>query len=130
MQYMLRASRHAIIAEAALIRLILAGNGGIEDDDLRAALVACGAPPWVRSMGSLFQWRNATNNCVMVGVAAPYNPAVRMFDVDAGTTPVFVGPLKQITMDESDRKEIWEALFTSSTGAWADEGGVSITLDL
>lgn len=128
---MLKASRNAIIAECDLISCILAGNGGMEESDLREALTLVGAPPWVKKMGALFQWRNACTGRVMVGVAAPSDPVVRMWDLDAGHhSPVYEGPLKLLALEDDDRRKIWEALFTSQVGAWSDEEGSSISLVL
>lgn len=123
-----KATRNAIIAEAELLALILAGNGGMEESDLRDALVRLGAPPWVKSMGSLFQWRNAVTGRVMVGVAAPRDPVVRMYDLDAGMAPVYEGPLKMLALEAEDQRKVWEALFTGPTGCWAADGGSSISL--
>ena len=125
MQY----SRTEVLAEAKVIELLLV-HPDITDEGLRFGLAKMGAPLWVRTLGTCFQWRSAVTGHLMFTVAAPLDPDVRCFDCDQGEVPTYEGKLRGLHLPQEDHDEVWRALFTSPAGVWADDEGNSVSLVL
>lgn len=124
-------SRTEVLAEARVIELLLLQGSDLSDEGLRCAIQKLGAPPWVRTLGTCFQWRSAVTGHLMFTVAAPLDPEIRCYDCDQDlSVPTYEGKLKGLNLPQEDHDEIWRTLFTSPAGCWADDEGNSVSLVL
>lgn len=141
--------QHQVLASAKVIELLLY-NPSLEDAQLRHSLAQLGAPPWVRTMGTCFMWRDACSGhpkrmkghpracrcyeCLfghlMFAVVPPIDPQVRLWDVDTPNAPTFEGPLSGLHLEGDDQRDVFRALFTTPAGCWADDDGNSVSLVL
>ena len=121
--------QHQVLASAKVIELLLY-NASLEDAQLRNSLAQLGAPPWVRTMGTCFMWRDACSGHLMFAVVPPTDPHVRLWDVDTPDAPTFEGPLSGLHLEGDDQRDVFRALFTTPAGCWADDDGNSVSLVL
>ena len=121
--------QHQVLASAKVIELLLY-NPSLEDAQLRHSLAQLGAPPWVRTMGTCFMWRDACSGHLMFAVVPPTDPQVRLWDVDTPDAPTFEGPLSGLHLEGDDQRDVFRALFTTPAGCWADDDGNSVSLVL